>query len=126
MNTQPRNSLGLFASPNDEPLSKKVVGVRLPVTLYDKVLAVTGNRISEWMRDAAEEKIEREEKGHQKPQDVPQKSELSHPLVQEAIATLIQQKQAALSSELKLKNKGEQLHIKQWLNEIEQLQAMLN
>jgi predicted transcriptional regulator len=34
---QPKDDLGRFVSPYDEPLSKKVVGVRLPQSIYERL-----------------------------------------------------------------------------------------
>jgi predicted DNA-binding protein len=34
---QPKDELGRFVSPYDEPLSKKVVGVRLPQSIYERL-----------------------------------------------------------------------------------------
>ena len=38
MREQPKDELGRFVSPYDEPLSKKVVGVRLPQSIYERLL----------------------------------------------------------------------------------------
>jgi len=38
MRDQPKDELGRFVSPYDEPLSKKVVGVRLPQSIYERLL----------------------------------------------------------------------------------------
>jgi predicted DNA-binding protein len=37
MRDQPKDELGRFVSPYDEPLSKKVVGVRLPQSIYERL-----------------------------------------------------------------------------------------
>jgi|GEM_PF-1402096 len=41
MKDQPKDELGRFVSPYDEPLSKKVVGVRLPESIYERLLQLT-------------------------------------------------------------------------------------
>lgn len=38
MRDQPKDEFGRFVSPYDEPLSKKVVGVRLPQSIYERLL----------------------------------------------------------------------------------------
>jgi predicted DNA-binding protein len=37
MRDQPKDELGRFAPKGDEPLSKKVVGVRLPQSIYERL-----------------------------------------------------------------------------------------
>lgn len=37
MREQPKDEFGRFVSPYDEPLSKKVVGVRLPQSIYERL-----------------------------------------------------------------------------------------
>lgn len=51
---------GNFASPNPEKLSKKVIGVRLPISVEPKVKQLAGDDLSNWIRQAIVEKLERE------------------------------------------------------------------
>jgi len=51
---------GNFKSPNPVRLSKKVRGVRLPVDLEPIIIELAGDDMSEWLRQAAIEKADRE------------------------------------------------------------------
>lgn len=53
---------GKFCSPHSEPLAKKVIGVRLPVTMDALVREVAGEDLSNWIRNAIAEKLEREQR----------------------------------------------------------------
>ena len=49
---------GRFESPYEEPRAKKVIGVRLPVSLFEKVMELSGGKAAEFLIEAAREKIE--------------------------------------------------------------------
>ena len=55
---------GNFSSPNPEPLERKVIAVRLPVSVGPVVRKLAGNDLSAWVREAIAEKLERELKQH--------------------------------------------------------------
>ena len=55
---------GNFTSPNPEPLERKVIAVRLPVSVGPVVRQLAGNDLSAWVREAITEKLERELKQH--------------------------------------------------------------
>jgi len=57
-------STGKFCSPNLEPLARKVIGVRLPVSIDTRVREVAGEQLSLWIREAIREKLEREQQAH--------------------------------------------------------------
>lgn len=44
MRDQPKDKFGRFVSPYDEPLSKKVVGVRLQESIYERLLELAQER----------------------------------------------------------------------------------
>ena len=50
------NKQGRFTSLRDEPLAKRVIGLRIPVSQFETVKA----RGSDWIRDAIAEKLHRE------------------------------------------------------------------
>jgi hypothetical protein len=53
--------LGLFTVIGDEPIDSPLVGVRLPMSLYNRLTqTVEGKSKSEWLRQAIAEKLERE------------------------------------------------------------------
>jgi hypothetical protein len=54
MKEQPKDKRGRFTSPYDEPRSKKVIGVRLPVHVYEQLVVAASERgktPGELMRD---------------------------------------------------------------------------
>lgn len=51
---------GKFCSPNPEPLAKKVVSARLPVSIDRAVRELAGEELSQWIREAIAEKLARE------------------------------------------------------------------
>jgi hypothetical protein len=53
---------GLFVSDGSEPIDSPVIGLRLPKSEYDKLLAMTGGGPSRlaWIRQAIAEKLQRE------------------------------------------------------------------
>lgn len=52
---------GKFCSPNPEPLAKRIISVRLPVSIDSRVRELAGNELSEWIRQAIAEKLARED-----------------------------------------------------------------
>lgn len=44
MRDQPKDELGRFISPYSEPLSKKIVGVRLPKSIYERLLELASQQ----------------------------------------------------------------------------------
>jgi hypothetical protein len=52
--------LGLFTVVGDEPIDSPLVGVRLPMSLYNRLQAAVGKSKSEWLREAIAEKLQRE------------------------------------------------------------------
>ena len=44
MRDQPKDELGRFISPYSEPLSKKIVGVRLPESIYERLLELASQQ----------------------------------------------------------------------------------
>jgi len=59
---KPRNTTGkgYFTVDGPEPLSKKALHVRLPESRDAEVRELAGDKLSEWLREAIVEKIERE------------------------------------------------------------------
>ena len=59
---KPRNTTGkgYFSVKGSEPLSKNALHVRLPESRDVEVRELAGDRLSEWLREAIIEKIERE------------------------------------------------------------------
>lgn len=51
---------GKFCSPNPEPLAKKAVSARLPVSIDTAVRELAGEDLSNWVREAIAEKLARE------------------------------------------------------------------
>jgi hypothetical protein len=51
---------GNFKSPNPEPLAKRVIGVRLPMSVDARVRQLAGDELAEWVRQAIAEKLARE------------------------------------------------------------------
>lgn len=45
-----------------EPMAKKVIGVRLPVSMDASVRELAGDDLSQWIREAIAEKLARETK----------------------------------------------------------------
>lgn len=60
MRKQPFDKRGKFGSPYPEPLAKKIIGVRLPVSMDATVRELAGDDLSEWIREAIAEKLARE------------------------------------------------------------------
>jgi hypothetical protein len=59
---KPRNTTGkgYFTVVGKEPLSKKILAVRLPESLDAQARQVAGDDLSGWLREAIAEKLERE------------------------------------------------------------------
>jgi hypothetical protein len=57
---QERNELGQFGLKGDEPMSKKVTGVRLPVRVTDAINTLGKAEKSEWLRRILTEAAEKE------------------------------------------------------------------
>ena len=55
-----RTGKGYFQVKGSEPLAKKAVMARLPVSMDAMVRELAGDDLSEWIREAIAEKIERE------------------------------------------------------------------
>lgn len=51
-----------FKQIGKEPLDKKSIGLRLPVGVEATVRELSGGQLSEWIREAIAEKLEREQK----------------------------------------------------------------
>lgn len=51
-----------FKQAGREPLSRKAIGVRLPVSIDTALRELAGDELSEWIRQAIAEKLEREQK----------------------------------------------------------------
>lgn len=51
---------GNFKSPNPEPMAKRIIGVRLPVSVDLEVREVAGEALAEWVRQAIAEKLARD------------------------------------------------------------------
>jgi hypothetical protein len=53
--------LGLFTVVGDEPIDSPLVGVRLPMSLYNWLQkTIEGKSKSQWLREAIAEKLQRE------------------------------------------------------------------
>ncbi len=52
---------GKFCLVASEPISKKQIGVRLPVSMEEKLRQIAGKDMSAWVREAIAEKLEREQ-----------------------------------------------------------------
>lgn len=53
--------LGLFTVVNEEPIDSPLVGVRLPMSLYNRLNeSIKGKNKSIWLREAIAEKLQRE------------------------------------------------------------------
>ncbi len=119
LGTQPKDELGRFASPNDEPLSKKVIGVRFPLRADETIRAlakVRGKPPSELVREATMQTLERK---------FSSVATVDNPLVREAIANSIALKREALAAEKKRLSKADQSLIERWSFEIKQLEELL-
>jgi len=59
---KPRNTTGkgYFKTAGAEPLSKHALGVRLPESMEFQVRQLAGDDLSQWLREAIAEKLERE------------------------------------------------------------------
>lgn len=59
---KPRNTTGggYFKTAGAEPLSENAMAVRLPVSMDSQVRQLAGDHLSEWLRQAIAEKLERE------------------------------------------------------------------
>ncbi len=55
-----RTGKGYFQVQGPEPLAKKAVMARLPVSMDEKVRQLAGDNLSGWIREAIAEKIARE------------------------------------------------------------------
>jgi hypothetical protein len=51
---------GKFCSPHPEPLAKRTIGVRLPVSMDAAVRELAGDELSEWIRGAIAARLEQE------------------------------------------------------------------
>lgn len=60
MKKQPFDKRGKFSSPYPEPLAKKIIGVRLPVSMDAAVRELAGDDLSEWIREAIAARLEQE------------------------------------------------------------------
>ncbi len=60
MRKQPFDKRGKFGSPYPEPLAKKIIGVRLPVSMDAAVRELAGDDLSEWIREAIAARLEQE------------------------------------------------------------------
>lgn len=57
---QPKDpKTGRFCPTNSEPLGKRI-GIRLPASTENRVRQVAGKDLSDWVREAIEEKLARE------------------------------------------------------------------
>ena len=52
---------GKFRLVESEPISKKQIGVRLPLSMEEKLRQIAGKDMSAWVREAIAEKLEREQ-----------------------------------------------------------------
>ncbi|GBE95728.1 hypothetical protein [Nostoc cycadae] len=52
---------GLFVPAGDEPIDSPVVTLRMPTSLYEKVVATAGKEKAAWIRQAIREKLERDQ-----------------------------------------------------------------
>ncbi len=59
---KPQNTTGkeYFKTAGAEPPSKNALAVRLPESMDSQVRQLAGNALSEWLREASTEKLERE------------------------------------------------------------------
>lgn len=51
---------GKFRLVESEPISKKQIGVRLPLSMEEKLRQIAGKDMSAWVREAIAEKLERD------------------------------------------------------------------
>lgn len=56
-----RTGKGYFQVKGSEPLAKKAVMARLPVSIDAAVRELAGDELSDWVREAIAEKLEREQ-----------------------------------------------------------------
>ncbi len=56
-----RTGKGYFQIKGSEPLAKRAVMARLPVSMDEAVRKIAGDDLSEWIREAIAEKLEREQ-----------------------------------------------------------------
>lgn len=57
---QPQDKNGKFLSPNPEPLAKKAVFARLPVSMDAAVRELAGDDLSAWIREAIAARLQQE------------------------------------------------------------------
>ncbi len=58
-----RTGKGYFKLKGAEPLAKKAVMARLPISMDAAVREIAGDDLSDWIRQAIAEKLEREQQG---------------------------------------------------------------
>ncbi len=56
-----RTGKGYFKIQGQEPVAKKPVTVKLPVSMDEEVRRLAGDDLSNWIREAIAEKLEREQ-----------------------------------------------------------------